>query len=94
MQEGAKLCNHPPVLVRMLYFAAARDRAEGLSEEAYDLPRDADLASLVEAAAQRHPRLADMTRWARFAVNQEFAAPDRVLSDGDEVAVIPPVAGG
>jgi MoaE-MoaD fusion protein len=28
------------------------------------------------------------------AVNERYARPDHVLRDGDEVAVIPPVAGG
>lgn len=28
------------------------------------------------------------------AVNEQYASPDRVLSAGDEVALIPPVAGG
>ena len=28
------------------------------------------------------------------AVNQTFAAPDRIVGAGDEVALIPPVAGG
>ncbi|HZQ42224.1 MAG TPA: molybdenum cofactor biosynthesis protein MoaE [Acidobacteriaceae bacterium] len=33
-------------------------------------------------------------RSAAVAVNQEYAAPDQILSDGDEVAILPPVSGG
>ena len=28
------------------------------------------------------------------AVNEQYASPDHVISAGDEVAIIPPVAGG
>ena len=28
------------------------------------------------------------------AVNEQYADPDRVIKSGDEVAIIPPVAGG
>jgi molybdopterin converting factor small subunit len=28
------------------------------------------------------------------AVNQEYAQPTRILLDGDEVAILPPVSGG
>ena len=31
---------------------------------------------------------------ALVAVNQEYASPRQLVSDGDEVAIIPPVAGG
>jgi molybdopterin converting factor small subunit len=30
----------------------------------------------------------------RFAVNEHYVEADRVLQDGDEVAVFPPVSGG
>ncbi len=30
----------------------------------------------------------------RVAINQQFAAPDQSLADGDEVAFLPPISGG
>jgi molybdopterin synthase catalytic subunit len=33
-------------------------------------------------------------RSAAVAVNREYAGPEHVLSDGDEVAILPPVSGG
>lgn len=33
-------------------------------------------------------------RSAAIAVNHSYASPDRVLNDGDEVAILPPVSGG
>jgi molybdopterin converting factor subunit 1 len=31
---------------------------------------------------------------ARIAVNRKFASPDKLIGNTDEIAVIPPVAGG
>jgi molybdopterin converting factor small subunit len=31
---------------------------------------------------------------ARVAINRQFARPDQLVGPGDEVALIPPVAGG
>ena len=33
-------------------------------------------------------------RTAAVAVNQEYASPEHLLNDGDEVAILPPVSGG
>lgn len=42
----------------------------------------------------QHPQLAPYERPPFTAVNEEYVDADTVLSDGDEVAFIPPVSGG
>ena len=50
-----------------------------------------DLLRLLQA---EFPRLVDLTTRTLISVNQEFATPDSLLQDGDEVAIFPPVSGG
>lgn len=81
------------VNLRLLCFAAARDLV-GAGELAWTVPAGADVAALRASLFARYPALAGHARSLRFAVNGEYARDDRVLGEGDEVAVIPPVAGG
>ncbi len=83
--------------VQVLYFAWLRERA-GRSEERVALPEGvATVAGLVaHLAAQDDAHAAAFAHagLVRAAVNQEFAAPDAAIADGDEVAFFPPVTGG
>jgi MoaE-MoaD fusion protein len=74
------------VVVRL--FAALRERA-GSGEREVELPDDARARDVWGALA-----LGDEPQGLLYAVNREYAAPDRPLADGDEVALIPPVSGG
>lgn len=47
-----------------------------------------------ESLRQRYAELADYVRPPMIAVNETYATADTVLRDGDELAFIPPVAGG
>ncbi len=69
-------------------FAALRERA-GTGERALELV-DGASASEVWAALG----LGEEPAGLLYAVNREYAEPDQVLADGDEVALIPPVSGG
>ena len=40
------------------------------------------------------PGASRLPREPLIAVNERYAKPDRVLAPGDQVAIIPPVAGG
>jgi len=77
--------------VHVQYFAALRERAGRGSETLATGARTmADLyEELRELRGLALPR--DMLK---VAVNEEFAAWDRPLADGDRVVFIPPVAGG
>ena len=77
--------------VRILLFASARV-AIGRSEFSVELAEGAAIKSLAEL-----PEFAPLKEHLpsiRFALNEAFAPADAVLSDGDTVAVIPPVSGG
>ncbi|MFT3706498.1 MAG: molybdopterin converting factor subunit 1 [Archangium sp.] len=79
--------------ITVRYFAAARERTRTGVEE-LDVPEDSTIASLRSVLAQRHASLQSLFVSLRFAVNEEFAADTHRLAAGDEVALIPPVAGG
>src|SRR5688572_25302428 len=85
-----------PAAVVVRYFAATRELA-GCDEEQISLPPTAapfTVAGFAGYLAARHPRLAPHLTRIRFAINGEFARPEDVVRAGDEIALIPPVAGG
>lgn len=79
--------------IHIRYFAAIRERLQ-LEEERVTLDAPLTLAGLWSHLAELHPELAGLRRHIRLAINLDFAEDDTLLSDGDEVALIPPVAGG
>jgi MoaE-MoaD fusion protein len=79
--------------VRVLYFAVFRERL-GTDGDTIDLPAGATVPALIAALEGRHDVVRALRGRYRVAVNQVMAAGDEALGDGDEVALIPPVAGG
>ena len=79
--------------VRLLYFAVLRDIA-GKGEEVVELPEGTRAADVWNRLRAQHGALSGYERPPMTAINQSYAAPDQLLRDGDEVAFIPPVAGG
>jgi molybdopterin converting factor subunit 1 len=78
---------------RVLFFGMLRDIV-GMSREDAEFPEGADLRFVFAAYAVRYPRFAELARSIVMARNQEFADPATKLSEGDEVAFLPPVSGG
>lgn len=79
--------------IRLLYFAVLRD-ITGKSEEVLDLPEGTRAADVWTRLRNRHDKLAGYERAPMTAVNEDYVPADQLLRDGDEVAFIPPVAGG
>jgi molybdopterin synthase catalytic subunit/molybdopterin converting factor small subunit len=74
------------VKVRVRLFAGLRERAGWSVREVDAGPTVGDVWVELD--------LGDEPPGLLYAVNQEYAARDRALTEGDEVAVIPPVSGG
>lgn len=82
--------------IHVLYFARLRE-VFGLGQENLELPSPATLADLLEVLRARGGVWAQELapgRAFRLAVNQDIAGQDAPLSEGDEVAIFPPVTGG
>jgi len=71
--------------VNVRLFAGLRERA-GWTAREVDAATVADVWPALE--------LGDEPAGLLYAVNREYAQPERALADGDEVALIPPVSGG
>jgi molybdopterin synthase catalytic subunit len=81
------------VRVEVLYFAILRERLKR-ERETLDLPPGADVRAARAEIAARHPEIAPLLPRVATAINQVISAETRPLADGDELALIPPVAGG
>jgi molybdopterin synthase catalytic subunit len=81
------------MIVRSLFFAQYRDFA-GADEIAVELPEQASVADLVDQLRARESGLSKLPARPVVAVNMDYAPLATALRDGDEVAFIPPVAGG
>ncbi|PYQ99206.1 MAG: molybdopterin converting factor subunit 1 [Acidobacteria bacterium] len=79
------------VTVRL--FARLRDIA-GVSELARDLAPGATIGDVWRQLAREFPELARYERSISSALNADYARMDQRVSDGDEIAFLPPVSGG
>lgn len=79
--------------IQVLYFAYFRQRL-GTSEQEVELQSGASVGEALAILGQEHEAIAAMHGRFRAAVNQEMVTSEHLLEDGDELALIPPVAGG
>lgn len=80
-------------MVRVLAFAGARDIL-GTPELLLPIDGPCTAAELLGRVCEQFPRLEPYRRSIRVAVNGAYAQWGDEVRTGDEVALIPPVAGG
>jgi MoaE-MoaD fusion protein len=76
------------------YYAAARDLAGTDRERLPMAEASLSQAALLSLVSTRHPKLAPHLPRMRLAINDMVVGADAAVRDGDEVALLPPVAGG
>ena len=79
--------------INVRLFAMLRERA-GWRLRSFDVAAGTTVDQAWQVVAGAAPALTDYRSVVRFARNGHYADPADVLDDGDELALIPPVAGG
>jgi molybdopterin converting factor subunit 1 len=79
--------------IEILYFAILRERVR-LDRETVELPAGATVRDARALIAEQHANIAALLPRVQLALNRQAAADDQPLGEGDELALLPPVAGG
>ncbi len=78
--------------MKILAFGIAKEIFGGSTIEV-ELNEQATVSDLKQLLEERYGRLKAIRSYM-VAVNNEYAADDKVISATDEIAIIPPVSGG
>lgn len=79
--------------VTIRFFAAHRE-ATGVGEYVAEVPEGTHARDMLPLLLQRFPRLERASSSVAFAVNLRQVPAETPLCDGDELALLPPMAGG
>ena len=79
--------------VTVRFFASHRE-ATGLTSYGADVPEGARAGEVLDLFYGRFPKLKSAASSVAFARNREQVGADSELREGDELALLPPMAGG
>lgn len=79
--------------IRLLFFAMLRDLFQS-SEQLYEIRNGATVGEVAERVFASPDKAMYLKETVCFAVNCNYVSSAHTLHDGDELAFIPPVAGG
>lgn len=78
--------------IKVSLFGIAREIA-GQATLSLGMEETAQVSDLLEKLKDLYPEMSKLRSLA-VAKNQEYAQPDDMLKENDEIALIPPVSGG
>jgi len=81
------------VRIEVLFFGQLREMTN-CQNLAVELKSDANALDLLRVISQRFPASAGLLEVTSVSINNEYVAKETVLSDGDEVGLLPPISGG
>lgn len=81
------------IAITLKLFAVYQD-VLGCPEITMELPAGTTIGQVCDRICNQHPELKKWQDLTRFGINLQFVEPDTILTDGDEVVLIPPVSGG
>jgi molybdopterin converting factor subunit 1 len=78
--------------IKILFFGMLSSKT-GTKETTIEMPKGS--ATLSDIITELKARYADLPDGPFvYAINEEQATPDKAIKDGDEIAIMPPFAGG
>jgi molybdopterin converting factor subunit 1 len=78
--------------IKVLCFGITRDILGGFEQE-IELPEGASVAFLKHKLVSDFPEFGKLTS-LQIAVNEEYGNEEQVITERDEIVLIPPVSGG
>ncbi|MDP6156660.1 MAG: MoaD/ThiS family protein [Candidatus Thermoplasmatota archaeon] len=79
--------------IKVKFFASLR-RIVGLDELEMEFNEGTKIDQVVESLKTDFPELEKPMKFTVISLNHKYARGERILEDGDELTLLPPIAGG